>query len=293
MRLLMLGLLSTLLLGGAQVARAADSGAPGAETPQEDTMGMPQVAPGNGSHPFCWMDIQAKDMQAAQKFYGELFGWSFQSFGGDDYAMYMPPAGLMGALTAKPEDLEAKQGCTPYLYTADFEGDVAALRAAGAQFTQEPNNVSGANVAVFLDAAGTQYGLIDTAPQLPIPHLPPLFGSPEHPPVGTLWSLELYGGDFEKARALFGERFGWGLLDTMPQYMMFDPGAGIGGVFQGHTAVIPALPYIWVDDVRAKLGEIVAAGGKQVGEPASMPGMGTFGYFTDPNGVSVGLIGPE
>ncbi|MCC7479417.1 hypothetical protein IT575_13315 [bacterium] len=251
-----------------------------------------QVQPGNGTHPLCWIDIQAGNMEASQKFYSELFGWSIMAFG-PDYAMFTPPAGLMGALTAKPEDLaQTRQGSTPYLYTPDFAGDVEALHALGLSFVQEPQNVSGANVTVFLDAAGTQYGLIDTAPQLPIPHLPPIFGGSEHPPAGTLWSIELYGGDFAQAKALFGERFGWGTLDTQPQYVMFDPGAGIGGVFQSHTAIIPSMPYIWVDDVRATLDRIAALGGIVEGEPVSLPGMGTFGYFNDPSGTAMGLIGP-
>jgi predicted enzyme related to lactoylglutathione lyase len=107
-----------------------------------------------------------------------------------------------------------------------------------------------------------------------------------------LSSIELYGGDFAAVKSLFGDILGWGLLNAMPQYMMFDPGGGIGGVFQSHTAVAKSMPYIYVEDVQAKIAEIEAAGGKRVGEPMAMPGMGTFGYFTDPNGIGMGLIGP-
>ena len=78
----------------------------------------------------------------------------------------------------------------------------------------------------------------------------------------------------------------------MPQYLAFDPGAGIGGVFQSHTPSLPAVAYIYVTDVAAKLAEIDAAGGKRMCEPMAMPGLGCFGYFTDPSGTSMGLIGP-
>lgn len=278
------------MLSGLNRAAAAADGAP--QEAVMDAATRPQVQPGNATHPFCWIDIQARNMEASQKFYSELFGWSIMAFG-PDYAMFTPPAGLMGALTAKPEDLEqTKQGSTPYMYTPSFDADIAALREQGLTFVQEPSKVSGANVAVFLDPAGTQYGLIDTAPQLPIPHLPPIFGGPDHPPSGTLWSLELYGGDFAAAQALFGELFGWGTLETMPQYMAFDPGAGIGGVFQSHTAILPSMPYVWVDDVPATLARVEELGGKVEGEPVAVPGMGTFGYFNDPSGTAMGLIGP-
>ena len=78
----------------------------------------------------------------------------------------------------------------------------------------------------------------------------------------------------------------------MPPYVAFDPGAGIGGVFQSHTPALPAVAYIYVDDAVATLTAIDAAGGSRLGDAMSMPGMGTFGYFKDPSGSSMGLIGP-
>ena len=74
--------------------------------------------------------------------------------------------------------------------------------------------------------------------------------------------------------------------------MTFDPGAGPGGVFQSHTPSLPAVAYLFTKDVQAKLAEIEAAGGKRMGEPMRMPGAGCIGYFVDPSGISMGLIGP-
>jgi predicted enzyme related to lactoylglutathione lyase len=42
----------------------------------------------------------------------------------------------------------------------------------------------------------------------------------------------------------------------------------------------------------AALTEIEAAGGRQMGEPMGLPGMATFGYFADPSGTHMGLMGP-
>ena len=58
------------------------------------------------------------------------------------------------------------------------------------------------------------------------------------------------------------------------------------------TPQATAMPYLYANDVVAKIAEVVAAGGQKVGEPMSMPGMATFGYFLDPSGTAVGLIGP-
>jgi predicted enzyme related to lactoylglutathione lyase len=292
MRIVLLGLLCVVALGS--MAAAAEGGAPGEAA--MDGGGMPQAPAGNGTHPICWFEIQAKDMEAARKFYGGVFGWEITEFGRPDYVMFTPPGGPMGALTAQPHDLERTQGTMATICTQTLDADIAALEALGIEFA-EPKTAIGegehvAHTAVIRDSAGTLYGLVDMAPELPVPHVPSGLGSGPKPPPNSLSSIELYGGDFAKVKQLFGDLFGWGLLDTMPQYMMFDAGGGMVGVFQSHTAVAHSMPYIYVEDVSAKLAEIVAAGGKQIGEPASMPGMGTFGYFSDPNGVGLGLIGP-
>ena len=90
------------------------------------------------------------------------------------------------------------------------------------------------------------------------------------------------------AGAFFGAQFGWGAAATMPHYVGFDPGVGIGGVFQSHTPVSPAVAYVYVADVSATLTAIDAAGGKRMGEPMTMPGMACFGYFSDPSGTMMG-----
>jgi predicted enzyme related to lactoylglutathione lyase len=74
--------------------------------------------------------------------------------------------------------------------------------------------------------------------------------------------------------------------------MAFDPGASIAGVFQSHTPAMPAVAYIYVTDVGTTLTDIEAAGGQRMGEPGRIPGMGCFGYFIDPSGTTMGLIGP-
>ena len=102
----------------------------------------------------------------------------------------------------------------------------------------------------------------------------------------------MYAADGAETARFFSELFGWGTRATMSQYMAFDPGASVAGVFQSHTPAMPAVAYIYVTDVGTKLTAIETAGGKRMGEPMRIPGMGCFGYFKDPSGTSMGLIGP-
>ncbi|MCC7479416.1 VOC family protein [bacterium] len=258
-----------------------------------DASAMPQAPAGSGEHPLCWLEIAARDLEASKAFYGQLFGWNFDEIM-PGYAIFQSPAGLPGGLSSMPPAIvEGSQQTKPYIYTADIDAALAGLEERGMKIVQPKTPVmEWGHVAMFVDSAGTTYGLSNMSAQIPVPVIPSGLGSGEKPPAGSVCSIELYGGNFDEARRLFADYFGWGLLDTMPQYMMFNAGGGISGVFQGHTAVAQSMPYIYVDDVRAKIAQIEAAGGKSLAEPASMPGMGTFGYFTDPSGTAMGLIGP-
>ncbi|MCC7479415.1 hypothetical protein IT575_13305 [bacterium] len=294
MRVFLLALLSILLLSAGNVAAAVEDGAPAEDS--MGTQGVPQAPEGKGTHPICWLELQARDMQASRDFYSTVFGWAFTDIGRPDYVIFNTPSGLNGALSSQANDLAHEQASVATICSLTMDEDIAALEALGAEFV-EPKTAMGdgehvAHVAMFRDPAGTLYGLIDMAPDLPIPHIPSGLGGGDRPPANSLSSIELYGGDFTVARKLFGEVFGWGLQESMPQYMMFNAGGGISGVFQSHTAIAKSMPYIWVDNVVASLAAVEAAGGQRIGEPASMPGMGTFGYFTDPSGVAMGLMGP-
>jgi len=125
-----------------------------------------------------------------------------------------------------------------------------------------------------------------------LPHQLAPFANAPRPGLHTICSLEMYGGaDLEATGRFFAELFGWATQAMMPRYRLFDPGVSLGGVFQGHTPGTRALAYIYVDDLAAKLVEIEAAGGKRMGDPMSMPGVATFGYFSDPSGTAMGLMG--
>ena len=290
-------LMALLLLGGLAVepALAADSkvvaaGQPAAQEETMDTPGAPKVPAGSGEHPVCWLEIVTNDVAKSRAFYSELFGWHIEAMG--DFVMFLLPDGPSGNFKTDAEP--GTQSVIPHIYAKDMQQLLDDAVARGGEIVEAPRAVgeNGEATAMFKDAAGTVYGVVNAAPQLPVPHFPPIFGSGPKPPAGTICSLELYGGDFARTRDFFGGVLGWGLMDTMPQYLMFEPGAGIGGVFQSHTAVTKSLAYIWVDDVKATLTAIEAAGGKRMGEPMALPGFGTFGYFTDPSGTAMGLIGP-
>jgi predicted enzyme related to lactoylglutathione lyase len=251
---------------------------------------LPRVPEGSGQHPIALVVISAKDLAASSAFYSQVFGWQIQPMSAE-LASFVGAAGPTGALRAKVP--AGFPGMVPYIGVPDVDAMLQRLVAAGGTIERVAWSIPMVGkLARFKDPAGTIYGLTDAitpggAPRIPIP-----MGSNPKPPAGAICSLEMYAAEEAATATFFGSLFGWGTLATMPQYMAFDPGAGVGGVFQSHTPAMPALAYIYATDVGAKLAEIEAAGGKRIGEPMRMPGAGCFGYFKDPSDTNIGLIGP-
>jgi predicted enzyme related to lactoylglutathione lyase len=251
--------------------------------------GMPMVPAGNGKHPIALVVFSANDLAGSTTFYSKVFGWQTQPLSAELTAV-VASAGPAAALRSNIPD--GFPGMVPYIGVPDVEGALARVVAAGGSVERDTWTVPMVGkLARFKDLSGTIYGLTDTLAPGELPPMPMPFGSNPKPPAGAICSLEMYAADGVETARFFGGLFGWGTLATMPQYMAFDPGASVGGVFQSHTPATPAVAYIYVVDVGATLTQIESAGGKRMGEPGRIPGMACFGYFTDPSGISMGLIG--
>ena len=97
--------------------------------------------------------------------------------------------------------------------------------------------------------------------------------------------------DIGKSGAYFAKLFEWSMTGGGPAAMI-DTGAG-GGI-QGHMTALGHEPfhytmfYVEVDDVAAYLEKAVALGGKLLVPPVDIP-TGTFAWFADPDGNTIGL----
>lgn len=72
-----------------------------------------------------------------------------------------------------------------------------------------------------------------------------------------------------------------------------NPGA-INGGFYKKSKDTPEHPsvVIEVSDIRASVKKVTETGGKVLGEPQKMPGVGEFVYFKDTEGNTVGMLQP-
>jgi predicted enzyme related to lactoylglutathione lyase len=236
------------------------------------------------------VSIAAKDLAASHAFYTAVFGWPMEALSAE-LIVGAPPAGPSVVLRGNVPD--GFQGAVPFLDCTDVPAMLDRVVAAGGTVERAPwPGPMGARLARFADPSGTLYGLASGLLPAKPPRIEMPFGDNPRPPAGALCSLEMYAADGDAVTAFVGGLFGWGAAPTMPHFVGFDPGAGIGGVFQSHTPVAKSMAYIYSADVSTTIAAIEAAGGKRMGDPMAIPGMGTFGYFTDVSGTAMGLIGP-
>jgi hypothetical protein len=112
---------------------------------------------------FCWIEMVTEDRPVAQRFYGDLFGWSYEEVsmgGGGIYAMFQPGAGGPGGgIMAKPMP-GLPTTWMPYVAVDDLEAAVQRVRDLGGAVQVEPKPVPGhGRFAVVADPTGGVIGL--------------------------------------------------------------------------------------------------------------------------------------
>jgi uncharacterized protein len=101
--------------------------------------------------------------------------------------------------------------------------------------------------------------------------------------------------DNGKTSAFFSSMFGWDMQPAGPATMI-QTGAESG--IQGHISALGHEPhhytifYVQVDDVQKYLEKAGSLGGKTIVPPVEIP-TGTFAWFADPDGNTIGLWKPK
>lgn len=105
---------------------------------------------------------------------------------------------------------------------------------------------------------------------------------------------DFYAKTFGWQMQMFGEEMGNYVLvsttDTDDKGNPKSPGAINGGFFIKTSDNTAPSVVIGVDDIKAHVKKVTAAGGKVLGEPAEIPGVGWYASFIDPEGNRVSML---
>lgn len=103
----------------------------------------------------CWVDAQLPDLEASKRFYGELFGWTFDADRDEALLDGRRAAGLV-----PKRDGRMPTTWTLYLATENAGTLAARIKAAGGQMVMEPYPVGPFGVlALAADPGGAVFGL--------------------------------------------------------------------------------------------------------------------------------------
>ena len=103
--------------------------------------------------------------------------------------------------------------------------------------------------------------------------------------------FEIGCSDRVKTQTFFGSLFDWQMQDAGPATMITTGGIGGDMTALGHEPHHYTIFYVQVDDVQAYLDKAGSLGGKTLVPPVDIP-TGTFAWFADPEGNTIGLFKP-
>ena len=258
----------------------------------------PIVDPATGTHTpgrFVWGELVTSDVAAAAGFYGKVFGWTFETYGGDDdrdtYTLALADGLPIGGLVF---DQRAMKGKTPsarwvgLISVADVKASTAAVTAGGGKVVYAPVMLGDrGETAVFKDPEGVLFGVVRSKNGDPLD-----FAGD----VNEWYWIDLWTADVDKAATFYRAVVGYETLpiaDDGPRsgLHLLSGGFARAGIMlkQSNKTSSTWLPYIRVADAKASAETARAAGGKVLLEPLAM-NRATVAIIADPTGAPVGIV---
>jgi len=288
----------------AMISMAATLVAAASTASATDRYWPPIVDPPSGQHTpgrWVWADLVTTDVAAAADFYGKVFGWTFETYGGeDDRATYtlaladgLPIGGLVFDERAM-RDNKPSARWIGLISVPDVRAAADAVTQGGGKVVVTPMMLGErGETAVFQDPEGTLFGVVRSKSGDPADY------------VGDLnewvW-LDLWTADVDQSSKFYSAVAGYTVLPLEQQGLRSGVHLVSGdyvraGIMQKQDARVSAvwLPYLRVADAMAATDKARAAGGTVVREPVNL-GRVVVAIIADPTGAPVGiaqLLDPE
>jgi uncharacterized protein len=115
---------------------------------------------------FVWDELGTTDIDDAQRFYGEVFGWTATDMGPEygGYRTFQRGETQVGGVMTLPDDSMPAQW-QPYVVVDDPDGTTAKAKELGSSALMEPMDVPKVGrIAVLRDPQGAVFGIIKPEP---------------------------------------------------------------------------------------------------------------------------------
>ncbi|MCB5911694.1 VOC family protein [Streptomyces pinistramenti] len=245
----------------------------------------------------CWVDVLLPDLDAGKRFYGALFGWTFDEgaaeFGGYTQA-FRDGRKAAGLMPRSNEEMPTGWGI--FFATADIGRTATAIREAGGRIRHEAMRVGDlGSMLIAADPAGAVFGAWQAGTHTGFE----ISGRPG----GYVW-MGLNTRDPQAADAFYAKVFGFVGVEGSPMARPdFLPWRLRGqereiGCRIAMDASLPAdLPSHFtvcflVGDMGTAVRTATGLGGEVVARPQDTPG-GPFAVFRDNQGATFGVMAPK
>jgi predicted enzyme related to lactoylglutathione lyase len=247
---------------------------------------MPEITkyePGTPS----WVDLGAADPDAAARFYGELFGWTFESAGPVEetggYGMFKVRGKDVAGLGPRMDESQPPYWST-YVSVADVEATLARAEADGGTIVMPAMDIFDAGrMAIFTDPNGAPVSLWQPKGTI---------GAEIVNEPGSLCWNELHCTDTHAANNFYERVFNWRpeSQDFGGQpYMIFMLGdKGVAGMMQMEGPARWEVSFA-VADCDAAVAKAKELGGSIRHGPEDIP-VGRYAVLADPEGAQFGVI---
>lgn len=257
---------------------------------------MPSPVPTPGAP--CWIDLMTADIDTARRFYGELFGWEFETGDQEKYGGYVvarkrgqPAAGLM----QKDDSMAGMPDMwSTYLRTMDAAATAEAVAAHGGQVHMPPMDVpEQGRMAMFGDPSGAAIGAWQPGEMV---------GYEVVAEPGTAAWHELHAKDYETAVRFYQGVFGWDteVMSDAPGFRYTTLGSGMSaqaGIMDASGYLPAEVPSHWqvyfaVEDTDAAINKATAMGATVLDGPADSD-FGRVAMLADPTGATFKIISSQ
>lgn len=249
---------------------------------------------------FSWVDLAAHDVDAAERYYTRLFGWTAERMpfgsGPDEVYVMLRRDGRDAAAMYTMDATQKSQGMPStwlsYVTVESAEQTAARARALGATVLADAFDVMDlGRMALIGDPTGAMFAAWE-----PRGH----GGAGVKDDPGSLCWNELATRDADRAIAFYSVLFGWTAVpfeaSPVPYTMMMNGEVPAGGIYAMPAAMEGTpphwAPYFAVEDTDETLRRSGELGGTTVAPPDDIPGIGRLAGLRDPQGAAFWVLAP-
>lgn len=253
---------------------------------------------------FCWWSLMTTDVERANRFYRDLFGWTLGTMAfpdGSTSTIYQAGRGGFANPVPLEDNFPGPSHWITYITVKDVEQACRHAEALGGTVCLPPFDIPTiGRTAVITDPAGAAFHVFE--PFQEEEEISMIGNDP-----GEICWMELMVDDPMLVIPFYRDLFGWTFSEPMDInggiYRSFSSGGGgghggggdnMGGIFQRPDDV-PAMPPSWmvyfsVPSVDATARKVKALGGSILVEKTSIPHTGFFAGIADPTGAQTHLF---